>query len=129
MLAQLALSVLANAVGLIIAAAVIDGFSIDGVSFVIAVAIFSGVTALLGPFITSLALKNASFLMGGIALVTTLVGLIITNLLSDGISVDGVSTWIAATVIVWLFSVIASVVLPLFLFKKTLENRKEEKNG
>ena len=124
MLAQLALSVLANAVGLIIAAA-----AIDGVSFVIAVAIFSGVTALLGPFITSLALKNASFLMGGIALVTTLVGLIITNLLSDGISVDGVSTWIAATVIVWLFSVIASVVLPLFLFKKTLENRKEEKNG
>ena len=125
LLARLALSVLSNALGLFMAALFIDGFSIDVVSFVIAVAIFSLATTIVGPLIMKIALKNAPYLMGGIALVTTFVGLLVTDFLSDGISIDGASAWIISTLIVWIFTVIGSVLLPLILFKKTLANNKK----
>ena len=125
LLARLTLSVLSNALGLFMASVFVDGFSIDGFSFVIAVAIFSLSTTVFGPLIMKIALKNASYLMGGIALVTTFVGLVITNILSSGISIDGVSAWIISTLIVWIFTVIGSVVLPLILFKKTLAKNND----
>jgi uncharacterized membrane protein YvlD (DUF360 family) len=105
----------------------VDGFTIDGLSFVIAVAIFSLATTILGPLIMKIAITNASYLMGGIALVTTFVGLVITDIFSDGISISGASSWIIATLVVWIFGVIGSVVLPLFLFKKTLT--KDDKSN
>jgi uncharacterized membrane protein YvlD (DUF360 family) len=123
-LAQLTLSVAANAIGLLAASLLVDGFSIDGVSFVIAVAVFSLATTILGPLIIKIALTSAPYLVGGIALVTTFVGLLVTVLVSDGISIDGTSTWIISTLVIWIFSIIGSLVLPLFLFKKTLEKSK-----
>ena len=62
--------------------------------------------------------------MGGIALVTTLLGLIITDLIFDGFSIEGFWTWIAATVIVWLGGLLAAFVLPLIFLK----NRADERN-
>lgn len=120
LLAKLALNILANALGLLAAAILLDSFSIDGVSFVIAVLIFSLSTAILGPLILKIALTNASYLVGGIALVTTLVGLFITNLVSSGISISGLNTWFLATLIVWVFSIIGNLFLPLVIFKKIL---------
>ena len=35
----------------------------------------------------------------------------------------GASTWVLATLVVWLFSVIAVLVLPLVVFKKVLAQR------
>lgn len=126
LLAKLTLNVLSNALGLIAASLFLDGFSIDGVSFVIAVAIFSLSVTILGPLILKIALSNANYLVGGIALVTTFVSLVITSLISDGISITGTSTWFLATLIVWVFSIIGSLVLPLLIFKKTLEKHKEQ---
>jgi uncharacterized membrane protein YvlD (DUF360 family) len=125
-LAQLTLSVAANAIGLLAASLLVEGFSIDGVSFVIAVAIFSLATTILGPLIIKIALSSAPYLVGGIALVTTFVGLVVTVLASDGILIDGTSTWIISTLVIWIFSIIGSLVLPLFLFKKTLEKNKQK---
>lgn len=120
------LSLLANAVGLLAAALLLDGFSVNSFAFVVAVGIFTLATAVLGPFITKVALKNADYLVGGIALVNTFVALLLTSLFSSGISIDGLSTWVLATLIVWLFSMIGSLVLPLFLFKKALDNKRED---
>lgn len=125
-LAQTTLSVLANAVGLIIASILLDGFSIDGTAFIIAVLVFTVSSALLGPFIAKQAMRNMPYLMGGIALVTTLVSLVVTDFVSSGISIDGLTTWALATFVVWLFTVLASILLPLFLFKKTLNKVKED---
>lgn len=116
------LSCIANAVGLLVAAAIIDGFTISGVSFVVAVLFFTVATIVLGPLITKIALTNAPYLMGGIALVTTFVGLLITTIFTDGLSINGVSAWLAATFVVWVFSLLANVVLPLLMFKKILSD-------
>ncbi|MFZ1324182.1 MAG: hypothetical protein WAQ57_03425 [Candidatus Saccharimonadales bacterium] len=126
LLARTSLSLLANAAGLLAAAVILNDFSIDGAAFVIAVVIFTAATTILGPFILSVALRSASYLVGGIALVTTLVGLILTSLISDGINISGLSTWILATLIIWIFAVIANVVLPLFMFKQVLQKRRED---
>lgn len=126
LLASLILSVLANALGLYMAKVFVNGFTIDGLSFVLAVIIFSLATTVLGPLIMKIALKNAPYLMGGIALVTTFVGLLITTIFSEGIAISGVSAWVVSTLVVWVFSVIGSVLLPLVLFKKTLANNKSD---
>jgi hypothetical protein len=122
------LTLLANAVGLFAASIIINGFEISGLAFISAVLIFTAVEVVAGPLITKIALKNAPALLGGIALVTTFVGLFITNLFSDGISFDGISSWVLATLIVWLFALLASLVLPLFIFKKTLTKARSD-NG
>lgn len=124
LLARLVLNLLSNAIGLAAAAVLLSGFGINLQSFIMAVFIFTASTALLGPFITSVALKNANYLMGGIALITTFVGLVITNATTNGLTIDGPSTWIIGTLVIWIFSVIGSVILPIFLFKKTLQKIK-----
>jgi hypothetical protein len=52
--------------------------------------------------------------------VTILVALLITSLLSSHLTITGVTTWVFATLIVWLFGVLAMLLLPLVIFKKTL---------
>ena len=66
----------------------------------------------------------APFLALG-ALVATLVSLIVTDWVSDGLSIDGTGTWIAATVIVWLASLLAAVILPYLGLKKYLDERRD----
>jgi len=114
---------LANAVGIIAAAFVLSGFSIDTPSIIAVVVLFTIVEVIADPLMLKISIKSAPQLRGSIALVTTLVGLIITNYVSDGLTITGFSTWILATLIVWLMALIAGVVLPLFLFKKVMQKR------
>jgi putative membrane protein len=125
LIALLVLNLAANAVGLLVAAIVLSGFRIDVVSFIFAVAIFTIVEVIADPLITKLAITNLPALRGSVALVTTFVGLFITTLISNGIQINGLTTWILASLIVWLFALIASLVLPLVVFKKTLTRIKE----
>lgn len=124
LLASLMLNLLANAVGLIVASLILSGFSISGIAFVIAVGIFTIVEVIADPLITKIALTRVPALRGGVALITTFVGLLITSLVSDGIHISGVSTWVLATLIVWLFALIATLILPLIIFKKALNKSK-----
>jgi len=125
--AQTATSLLANAVALVAASILLSGFTINGLAFVVAVCIFTASTVILEPLITKIARRNAPYLLGGIALVTTLVGLLVTTLVTDGLSISGIATWVVATLIIWLATVVASLVLPLFLFKGVLGNGNKAK--
>ncbi|MEN9645392.1 MAG: hypothetical protein RL238_2061 [Actinomycetota bacterium] len=111
------IAILASAIGLIVAAAILDDMSINGTAFITAVIIFTVVTALAGPFIAKVAMKNDSALLGAVALVSTLVGLIVTHLVTDGLSITGLTTWILAAVIVWLAGLLAALIIPLILVK------------
>jgi hypothetical protein len=66
-----------------------------------------------------MALSKAPALRGGVALIATLIGLVVTAAVSDGLSVTGGAwTWIEATIIVWLVSLLGVLVLPLVLIRK-----------
>ena len=111
----------ANAIGLLVAALFLDDMSIDGAAFVIAVVIFTLVEVIAQPLIMKIAVKNVHALVGGVALVTTFVGLLLTDLISDGLSIDGALTWVLATIIVWLAGMLAGVILASLFLKKTVE--------
>ncbi len=115
--------VLANAVGLAVAAIVLTGMKIDATSFIEAIVIFTVAFALMTPFMANQLRKRQSSALGGVALIATLIALIITDLISDGLTIDGIGTWIAATVIVWVASLLAAFILPYLGLKKYLEDK------
>jgi uncharacterized membrane protein YvlD (DUF360 family) len=116
----------ANALGFIVAAYFLKDFNVSTTGFVVAVLVFTVVYALAQPFLTQLAISKASALRGGVALVATLVGLIITDLIVDSsdFSISGAGTWIEATVIVWIVSLLGVLILPLIFVKKKVQERR-----
>jgi len=124
-LASVALRLLANAVGVLLAAWLLDGFSVTTAGFVWVVIFFTVIEVVLDPLVLKMALQYVPVLRGGVALVTTLVGLIITTIVSDGLVIDGLTAWVVGTLIVWLGGVLAALLLPLFVFKSVREQRKQ----
>jgi putative membrane protein len=121
LIARIVLELLANAVGLAAAYWLLrPDFTIDLVGFVIVVAIFSAVRFILAPLMMKLSFLYVRVLMGGCALVTIFVALLVTSFFSSHLTITGATTWVFATLIVWLCGVVASLLLPLIIFKKTL---------
>ena len=112
------LYVAANAIGLLLASLLIRGFSIDILLFVIVVAVFSLILVIATPLVTKLSETKVPALQGGIALVTTFVGLFLTNLLLPGLTVGGFVNLLMATLLVWLGALIANLILPAVLGQK-----------
>ena len=115
----------ANAIGLIVASIVLGGFEINVTSFIVAVVIFTVVFAVLTPFLAVQLRRLGNGAIGATALIATLVSLVVTDLLSDGFTISGVGTWIAAAVIVWLAALVAAFVLPFLGLKKYLDERRD----
>ena len=126
-LAITVLTLLGNALGLIIASWILDGFNLTVVGFTWSVIFFTIAQLILTPFVLSMSLRYLPALRGGIALVTTFVVLWLTTLFTSGVEINGLATWILAPLIIWLVTVLAGVVLPLFIFKKTLSKVKDNK--
>jgi len=119
--ALVVLELLANSIGLAAAYWILrPEFTIDWVGFLIVVGIFTAARFILAPLMMKLSMLYTRALMGGSALVTIFVALLITSFLSSHLTITGVTTWVFATLIVWLFGVVAMLVLPLIIFKKTL---------
>lgn len=111
-LIRIGLVLAGNALGLLITSLLLgDDMDLSGAAFVIAVVIFTVLTLVLDPIVTSLAERYADVLAGGAALISTALALLLTDWLSDGLSIDGVGTWILAAVLVWVVTAIVGVVL------------------
>ncbi len=121
--ASATIAVLANAVALIATALILDDVALDAGGFIIALAVFTVTDMLVQPLIRQTAMKNAPALLGSSALIATLVSLIVTVVLDDGLRITGTVTWVLATVMIWAVSLAAQLLLPLVLFKKVLANR------
>jgi hypothetical protein len=126
LLIRTAIVLLGNAVGLVVASLLLDDFRINVTGFIVSLLIFTVTVALMTPFLASTMRRNrsGSAALGGVALISTFVALLITDLLSDGLSISGIDTWIAGTVIVWLGSLIAVFVLPFLGLKKYLDENR-----
>lgn len=117
MLISAAFTTLANAVGLLLASLILPNFSISPLSFIVVVIIFTAISMIASPLLTKVSIKNLPALQGGVALITVFVGLIITDIFMSGMSIGGISNLLAATLLVWLGSVIAAILLPMYLLK------------
>jgi len=88
-LISVGLHLLANAIGLLVAAWILPDMSMDGLSLVMAVLIFTVVEVIAQPLLRKIAVKNVEALVGSVALVTTFVGLLVTEIFSDGMDING----------------------------------------
>lgn len=118
----------AAAIGLLIAQATVPGMTIDWGSFVLVVVIFAVLQAVLAPFIAKSAMRNAPALLGGAGLLTTFVALLVTSLVSDGLTIDGVDSWLLATLVVWLATMLAAFLLPVVLVKAGVQAVRENRS-
>ncbi len=119
-----ALALAGNAIGLVVAAAVLDGMEISGAAFVIAVVIFTAVQIVIQPLLIQMAARSVTALRGATALAATLIALIVTELVSDGLEIRGLGTWLGATLIVWFASMLGGVILPLVFLRNKVEERR-----
>jgi putative membrane protein len=126
LLVSFVIQLAANALGFIVAASILDKMEVSNTGFVVAVLIFTVVYALAQPFLTQMALSKASALRGGVALVATLVGLIVTALIvgDDDLKISGAATWIEATVIIWIVSLLGVLILPAIFVKKKVQEKR-----
>jgi hypothetical protein len=119
---QTAATIIANAAGLLLAATLLSGFRIDALSFVVVLLVFSGVMILTGPLVTKIAITSMPQIRGSIALVTVFFGLKVTEWFMTGFVIGGLSNWLAATLLVWLGSLVAEILIPIYLFKQLRDN-------
>lgn len=117
------MALVANAIALVLAAAVLDDMELDVNGFLIAVGIFTLISAVLQPMIRQAAMKRSPALLGSTALATSLFALIGTAILSDGLRITGLTTWILAAVAMWAAGLLAMALLPVLVFKRLREER------
>jgi uncharacterized membrane protein YvlD (DUF360 family) len=112
-------------IGIVAADLILSGFSVSGwTSYVVVAAIFAVIQALISPLMNQYTERNAKMFMGGVGIFSTLLALIITNLIAGALSISGIGTWVAAAIIVWLFGAVAAWILPFFLVKKVVNERR-----
>ncbi len=121
-LVRTAIFLVSAAIGLLVTAQFVDGVEVTAGGFLAAVVIFAVIQSILAPFIAKVTARNASALLGGVGLLSTFVALWLTTLLGDSLTIDGgVGTWLTATVIVWLATALATLLIPLILVKAGVE--------
>ena len=123
-LIKVALTIAGNAIGLLVAAALLDDVTLDGAAFILAVVIFTVAELILEPLIEKTVLEHAERLRMLSSLVTTFLALLVTDLLSDGLDIEGALTWVLATVIVWLGTLLAGVILVRLFVKDARDDRR-----
>ncbi len=87
------------------------------VRFLIRTAIFLGSAAI--------AWSTAPALLGGVGLLSTFVALAITTAVASGMSITGLDTWVFATLIVWITTMLATLLLPLLVGKRVVDRRRD----
>jgi uncharacterized membrane protein YvlD (DUF360 family) len=110
--------------GLWITSLLIDGFQINASGFVTSVLVFAVLQSVLSPFFAKVAHRYARALLGGVGLISTFVALLVAHFFTNGLQITGLTSWVAATVVVWLVTALATWLLPfLFVQKKVNEKR------
>jgi hypothetical protein len=123
-LIRIAVFFAAAAIGLFVASLVFDDVDVGGAGFVVVAAIYAIVLGLMTPFLESQARRSRStMLSGSVGLIATFVALLVTELVSDDLSIEGAVTWIGATVVVWLVTLLASLLLPVLVVKRVVDER------
>lgn len=117
-LVRLAVFLGSSAIGLLVASWLVRGVSVTVSGFIAAVVIFTVAQGILSPFFLKMANRYASAFLGGIGLVSTLAALILASVLTNGLSIRGIGSWVAATVVVWLVTAVATLLLPMLFVKK-----------
>jgi hypothetical protein len=106
------------ATGFLVAAWIVPGVSSSVPGFIVAVVMFAVTQAiLLSLSILKLPHRYASLLLGGTGLALTIIALILASIFTHGLTIEGMESWLAMTVVVWLVTTIGAITLPELLIR------------
>ncbi|MBM3678580.1 MAG: hypothetical protein FJW96_11960 [Actinobacteria bacterium] len=124
--AQLAVGLATSAIALLIAAIVLDRFTISELTFPFVIAIFTVVGLAARPAVRALVKEYATALASVVGLIAAFVTLLVTDLVSDGMNVEGIGTWLLATAIVWVGGIVGEMLLGDAIRRKILGRASDE---
>jgi hypothetical protein len=125
LLASLIVRVVTAFVALILAAVLLDDFEIDPVAFPVVLGIFVLVILVARPALETVIDENLQWAASFVGLVAAFVSLVVTDILSDDLTIDGVGTWVLASLIVWLGAILADLLLGRWLLRKIAGDRRD----
>jgi len=113
-------------IGIIVADLIFPGFQVKvGISYLVVAGIFAIIQAVHSPLVGSLTRRKAQAFMGGVGLISTFIALWLTSLISGYFTIDGIGTWIGATVDVWLFGALAAFLLPILVVRRIVKENRD----
>jgi hypothetical protein len=99
------------AVGFLVSGAVLSRLSIDATALVEATLIFWIIHLGVQIFALRVLVREPSIALAGLlALASTIVSLIIVNAIVSGLTIRGIQTYVAATLIIWLATAVGDVI-------------------
>jgi hypothetical protein len=125
---RLLASLIGIAVGILVSAALLDDFDVTTKGVVFATALFWIVNILLNFLALRVLIRQPSVSIAGLlALASTILSLFIVNLLVDDISIHGVGTYVLATLIIWICTVIGDVIGTRMIRARRRDRRDERR--
>jgi hypothetical protein len=100
-----------------VAAWVVPGVSLSVPGFTVAVVVFAVTQAILSLPILKLPHRYASLFLWSTGLALTIVALILASVLTHGLTIDGMGSWLATMIVVWLMTTIWAITLPELLIR------------
>ena len=98
-------------IGIIVAVAALSGFSATAKAIVVSTLLFWGIHLVLSFFALRVLIRQPSVAAAGLlTLASTIVSLVIVNLVVSGLRIHGASTYVMATVIIWIATALADMI-------------------
>jgi hypothetical protein len=108
---RLATSLAGIAVGILLSSAVLSKFSVNATAVVEASLLFWLVHIGVSVLALRVLVRQPSIALAGLlALASTIVSLIIVNAIVSGLTIHGIQTYVAATLIIWLTTSVGDIV-------------------
>ncbi|MGZ4440357.1 MAG: hypothetical protein ACXVZN_08345 [Gaiellaceae bacterium] len=126
MLARFGIRIFASLVGIfigiVLSVAFLSGFSASAKAILVSTLLFWVVHLLVNFFTLRILIRQPSVATAGLlALASTVVSLIIVDIVVSGLSIHGVSTFVLATLIIWI-----STALSDFLGRRKIRERRRD---
>ena len=119
------LGLAANAIALALCWALLPGFSLNLTGFILAVVIFGILSVFFTWLVFRLLRGQGAPVVAFTGLISTFLALLLTSLLTPGLSIDGIGTWVIATLIIWVLSVFIWVIPGPWRTVKRERDRKD----
>jgi putative membrane protein len=123
MIAGVVVRVVTAFVALLLTAALLEDFNIAVFGYPIVLAIFVLVSLVARPALETIIDENVQWAASFVGLVAAFVSLLVTDLISDDLEISGVTTWVLASLIVWIGGIVADLLIGRWLFRKIAGDR------
>ena len=101
-----------SSIALVTAAVLLEGMTLTWTGIVVAAVIFMLLAMIVRPLSNALVNRFADTLASGVGIISTFLTLLVTSILTDGLTITGTGTWVLATVIVWLAVIVLEFLVP-----------------